>query len=181
MLLRRQSHLTLLFLGILAFVLAYLLSGWLGVGAVSAQEVDASGGTAGPDYGMVDPVASQYEVGYQIYLERCATCHVALPPAVLPADTWQPLLTDTAHYGVVLPSLTPFDQQLILNYLLAYSRRHQPGEALPYRLKDSRYFYALHPNVDLPEPLNLRSCVSCHQGAAEQNYRALSNFDQPSE
>ncbi|MEO1619584.1 MAG: diheme cytochrome C [Cyanobacteria bacterium J06632_3] len=192
MMLRLRSRIPLLLLSLVAFVLACVLSAALNTSVAIAQDkvavdeisqavgvpenvtlpISDSSSEPSSRYGMVDPIAPQFEVGYQMYLESCATCHVALPPAVLPADTWQALLTDTAHYGLILPELPPFNQQLVLNYLLTYSRRHRPGNALPYRLKDSRYFDALHPNVDLPQPLNLRSCVSCHQGASAQNYSA---------
>ncbi len=121
-------------------------------------------------YGMVDPVAENHTVGYEIYVERCASCHVALPPAVLPTEAWATIVTDPAHYGVSLPDIPPFDQQLMVNYLQTYSRSYRSRGPTPYRLSDSDYFFALHPNVTLPQPLNLRSCVGCHLGAAEQDY-----------
>ena len=121
-------------------------------------------------YGMVDPVADTHAVGYEIYIERCATCHVALPPAVLPLEAWPTIVTDKAHYGVSLPNIPPFDQQLMVNYLQTYSRSYRDRGATPFRLSDSDYFAALHPNVELPKPLNLRSCAGCHLGAAEQDY-----------
>ncbi|MEM9087979.1 MAG: cytochrome C [Cyanobacteria bacterium P01_F01_bin.53] len=121
-------------------------------------------------YGMVDPILSEQLTGYEIYIERCATCHVALPPALLPTQTWQTLVMDPAHYGVTLSVIDRFDQQLMLNYLQVYSRRHQGRGVLPYRLNDSTYFQALHPAVELPQPLNVRSCAGCHIGAPEQDY-----------
>jgi hypothetical protein len=47
-------------------------------------------------------------------------------------------------------------------------------EVTPYRLKDSRYFKALHPGVNLPRPVQIGSCVTCHPGAGEYNFRSLS-------
>lgn len=142
-------------------VFAFVMSALLGMGL--AKATDAS-------YGMVDPVASDYAVGYSLYVQQCSTCHVALPPAVLPTQTWQTLVTESAHYGVALPTIDRFEQRLMLNYLRVYSRRHQGRGVVPYRLKDSVYFQALHPAVSLPEPLTLRSCMACHLGAAEQDY-----------
>lgn len=121
-------------------------------------------------YGMVDPVAENHAVGYEIYVERCASCHVGLPPAVLPIEAWQTIVTDPAHYGISLPSIPPFDQQLMVNYLQTYSRSCRSRGPTPYRLSDSDYFFALHPDVTMPEPLNLRSCAGCHLGAVEQDY-----------
>ncbi|MEL7359013.1 MAG: diheme cytochrome C [Cyanobacteria bacterium J06648_10] len=124
-------------------------------------------------YGMVDPIDTRYEAGYRTYLNNCATCHVALPPAVLPIPTWQTLITDTAHYGISLPQMLPFDQQLTINYLQAYSRQHQSRGPVPYRLKDSAYFQALHPNVAFAQPVNIRSCTSCHIAAPQQDYTQI--------
>ncbi|MEL6469029.1 MAG: cytochrome C [Cyanobacteria bacterium J06623_4] len=147
--------------GLVPFGISILLSVLLGMGVARATE---------PSYGMVDPVAARDEAGYSVYVENCATCHVALPPAVLPRETWQTLVTDTAHYGVTLQPFSPFDQQLMLSYLHTYSRS-RGSRPTPYRLKDSAYFQALHPGIALPQPLNLRSCTTCHATATEQNYR----------
>ena len=104
---------------ILLGLLTFCLSALLGMGF--AKAIDSP-------YGMVDPIDASYEAGYATYVQKCSTCHVALPAAVLPLDTWQALITAPA----------------------------------------------LHPDVALPQPLNLRSCVSCHQGATEQNYSPVS-------
>ncbi|MGB3292372.1 MAG: hypothetical protein WBB01_05160 [Phormidesmis sp.] len=148
------------YLSLCTLMIALLVSALLGTGLARA--------TTSP-YGMVDPVDSQQIAGYQIYIEQCATCHVALPAAVLPTQTWQTLVTDPAHYGVSLAPISRFNQQLMLRYLQTYSRFSQ-GDRVPYRLQGSPYFQALHPKVDLPQPLNLSSCTGCHLGAAEQDY-----------
>ncbi len=153
---RPKLHIMLLSL------LAFCVSALLGMGLAKAIE---------SPYGMVDPVATNHAASYATYIENCSSCHLALPAAVLPMDTWQILVTDPAHYGIALTNITRFDQRLMLSYLQTYSRRHDGRGLTPYRLKDSNYFQALHPNVALPEPLNLRSCVGCHAGAPTQDYR----------
>lgn len=151
--------------------ISILFSALLGTGLARA--------TTSP-YGMVDPVDTQQAVGYQIYIEQCATCHVALPAAVLPIQTWQTLVTDPAHYGVSIAPISRFNQQLMLQYLQTYARFSRSGDPVPFRLQDSPYFKALHPNVNLPQPLDLRSCAGCHVGAAEQNYIGALAPSQPS-
>lgn len=151
-----RSSLKLIALALLTFT----LSTALGIGFARAVN---------SPYGMVDPIDARYEAGYNVYIEQCASCHIALPPAVLPTESWQTIVLDPAHYGVSL-NLTQFDQRLILNYLQPYSRRHTRRGARPYRLRDSDYFQALHPKVELPTPLNLRSCTSCHINAAEPDF-----------
>ena len=164
--LRRSSQPTVV-LGSLTVILSLLLSFILNLGSGAVAQSQSS-------YGMVDPVADDHAVGYQIYIERCATCHVALPPAVLPVEAWQSILTDRAHYGVSLPAIPRFDQRLMLNYLQTYARRYQGRGATPYRLENSDFFLAFHPNVELPQSLNLRSCAGCHLSASEQNYTGAS-------
>ncbi len=37
----------------------------------------------------VDVIAAQYQPGQELYLENCSSCHIALPPAVSPSQTWK--------------------------------------------------------------------------------------------
>lgn len=121
----------------------------------------------------VDPVPARYQLGQRLYLENCSTCHVAVPPAVLPSETWRLLLQDPQHYGTQLTPLIDPPRLLVWEYLLNYSRPLLEGEETPFRLSNSRYFKALHPLVDLPQPARLGTCISCHPGAPEFNYRRL--------
>ncbi len=129
---------------------------------------------AASEIGTVDIVPSRFQLGQELYLENCATCHIALPPAVMPTQTWQRLLQDPQHYGVTLPQLVDPPRLLIWNYLRNFSRPLLKEEPTPYRVGESRYFKALHPNVKLPRPVDVSSCVSCHSSATEYNFRRLS-------
>ncbi len=176
MLFNRTVRSSQLFVGFLAFSLSILLG--IGIAAAAdtrtvSQADNAAVTTTPASYGMVDPIDPRLEASYRVYLNECATCHVALPPAVLPTQTWQTLIIDPAHYGLTLTDITSFEKQLIINYLQAYSRSHPSRDPLPFRLADSDYFRALHPNVTLPQPLNLRTCASCHLLATTQNYRDI--------
>jgi hypothetical protein len=124
--------------------------------------------------GTVDWVSPEYQLGQQLYQENCASCHIAVPPQVLPTQTWQQLLQDTQHYGVTIPELVDPPRLIIWNYLQRYSRPLLPQEEIvPYRVNRSRYFKALHPQVDFPQPVTLEGCVSCHPGAEQNNFRQL--------
>lgn len=125
--------------------------------------------------GTVDPIPPRFALGQRIYLQTCATCHIGLPPAVLPTETWRRLLQDAQHYSVVLTPLVDPDRLLVWTYLQTYSRPLTPQEATPFRLANSRFMKALHPKVELPRPLTLSSCVSCHPGAAQYNFRSLTS------
>jgi hypothetical protein len=123
--------------------------------------------------GTVDPIPERYQLGQQLYLENCATCHVGLPPAVMPTRTWAELLPDASHYGVQITPLTDLSLQIVWQYISTYSRSLNPGEQTPYRLRQSRYFKALHPKVEFPEPVTISSCATCHPAAAQFDYRSL--------
>jgi len=123
--------------------------------------------------GTIDPVPDRYKLGQEIYLENCATCHVGLPPQTMPSETWRRLLLDSQHYGVTLKPLVDPPRLLVWGYLQTFSRLQIEDEETPYRIGESRFFKALHPNLKLPRPLKLGSCVTCHPGAQQYNYRSL--------
>lgn len=124
--------------------------------------------------GTVDPVTPRYQLGKELYLENCASCHVGLPPEILPSETWRRLLLEPEqHYGQQLKPIIGPSLRLMWDYLQTYSRPEEPKRPTPYRISESRYFKALHPRVKLPQPLNPGSCVTCHPGASQYNYRRL--------
>jgi len=127
-----------------------------------------------PDIGTVDPVPLDYHLGQERYLAACGSCHVALPPAVMPGETWRQLLMDPQHYGVELPTLLLTQQLPMWEYLRDFSRPLDVDESVPYRLNTSRYFAALHPEVNFAAPVTVESCVTCHPSAPVFNYRQLS-------
>ncbi|HIK53692.1 MAG TPA: diheme cytochrome C [Synechococcales cyanobacterium M55_K2018_004] len=123
--------------------------------------------------GAVDPVPANLQVGQRLYLQHCATCHVGLPPAVLPSQTWVRLLQSPEHYTVQISPLVEPDLLLVWNYVRAFSRQFPPRERIPFRVRESRFFRALHPRVELPRPTTLTSCITCHPGASRYDYRTL--------
>ncbi|PSB13395.1 cytochrome C [filamentous cyanobacterium CCP1] len=136
------------------------------------KETIAQAITPDPE-GLVDVVPPELQFGQELYLENCATCHVGLPPAVLPTEIWRTILTDPNHYGV---QITPFSEPsiyVVWNYISLYSRPLRDNEPPPYRLRSSRYFRVLHPKVEFGDRVTLQSCIGCHPGAEQFNYRSL--------
>ena len=132
-----------------------------------------------PEIGTVDVVPAKYQLGQELYLNNCSTCHLALPPQVLPSETWQHILEDSQHYGAQIKPLARIQYTLVWRYMTTFSRLKLANEKIPYRLSRSRYFLALHPNIELPEPPNMGSCVTCHPGAENYNFRKLTpDWDQ---
>ncbi|MBW4555990.1 MAG: diheme cytochrome c [Trichormus sp. ATA11-4-KO1] len=155
-------------IGLLMVILAWSLAmGWLLSWGTSAHSATPT------EIGTVDIVPVQYQLGKQLYLDNCSTCHIAIPPEVFPSQTWKNLLQDSQHYGVQLKPLIDPPRMLVWRYLATFSRVRLKDEATPYRVNQSRYFKALHPQVELPRPVQVSSCVSCHPSASEYNFRRL--------
>jgi hypothetical protein len=164
-------------------ILIGLLLAWslaLGLGLAQAMTppatIDASVSAAATEsspVGTVDVVPQRYQLGQQLYLENCATCHIGIPPAVLPTETWRDLLRDPQHYGAELQPLVDPSRRLVWNYLQFASRQVLADEKVPYRIADSKYFKVLHPKVKFPQKAALSSCVTCHTGAEQFNFRSL--------
>ncbi|NET47614.1 MAG: hypothetical protein F6K09_02580 [Merismopedia sp. SIO2A8] len=127
--------------------------------------------------GTIDPIPDRYQLGAELYLEKCATCHIGVPPQVLPLQTWQQVLDDTQHYGERIPPLVDPARLLIWQYISHFSRSLKEGEPVPYHVESSRFFNALHPRVDFSATVSgnvtLRQCITCHPGAGAYNFREL--------
>jgi hypothetical protein len=122
---------------------------------------------------------SNYQLGKQLYLENCSSCHIPIPAEVLPIETWQEILEKPQkHYGTSLPNTISLTTRLIWTYLRTSSRPLLPGETKPEYVTNSRYFHALHPQVDLPKPVTHQSCIVCHPGAQQLDYLTLSSEKQ---
>lgn len=161
------------------FVLVLLIAIWsIGLGGSLAiaktpfYHSPASEITA-PNLKAVDPALPRYQLGEQLYIENCGTCHLAIPPGLLPTQTWLDLIQDAQHYGVQIRPLVDPQRLIVWNYLRTYSRPRTSEEQTPYRVASSRFFRALHPNVKFSQPITLSNCASCHIGAREYDFRTL--------
>jgi hypothetical protein len=138
----------------------------LGLGLAHATEPSRGLGT-------VDPVPERQQLGQQLYIENCGTCHLAVPPPVLPTQTWRQILEDPRHYGVELPLLLNPTLSLVWDYLQSFSRPYAEAEYIPFIIKNSRYFRALHPRVEVPQPVQLNGCITCHPNATQFDFYTL--------
>ncbi len=159
-----------------------LRSGWFALALALVLWSSLGGGAlaqlTGPPPGLgdsgLDAVPDRLQVGQQLYLENCATCHLGIPVALLPLESWRYILQDASHYGTRINPPQGPSQRSIWQYMQAFARgKSNREERTPYRLKDSQYFKALHPKVTLPRPLALDSCITCHPGIPQGNWRQL--------
>ncbi len=127
------------------------------------------------EVGTVDPVSDRDRLGQELYLDSCKSCHLAIPPAVMPTQTWQALLQDPQHYGATIDLPKGPERKILWNYLRNTSRPiANKEERIPYRVADSRYFKALHPKVKFETKAKLTTCITCHPSATDFNFRKLS-------
>ena len=103
------------------------------------------------------------------YQQECAACHIAYPPAMLPAASWQRTMTNLQrHYGTDA-SLDPATAQELATWLAAnagtYKRvSEQPPED---RISRSAWFIRKHDEVaatawKLPAVKSAANCSACH-------------------
>jgi mono/diheme cytochrome c family protein len=125
-----------------------------------------------PALAQSQQTSSNIELAREMYLKNCSSCHIPIAAEVLPTETWKALLSNPEqHYGESLPKMVGLTQYLIWQYLSNNSRSLLKDEPLPMYVANSRYFKALHPQVELPKPANIQTCASCHPNASKLNYR----------
>lgn len=148
----------------------------LGWGMATAIANDDNPKAAIATQKAVDPISDRYQLGHELYLEKCSSCHLAIPPAVFPTETWREILQQPQeHYGTQLKPIIGPSLLLMWDYIRTYSRPLNEDEEIPYRVADSRYFKALHPKVEFPSQASIKTCISCHPSANQFNYRRLSS------
>jgi hypothetical protein len=155
-------------------IVMLIIFGWsVAIGFILGLATSTHAATPASSIGTVDVVPANFQLGQELYKENCSSCHIALPPAVFPTQTWKNLLEDSQHYGAQIQPLVNPQRIFVWNYISTFSRVQLQDEETPYRFNRSRYFRALHPGVELPKPVTMGSCVSCHPGAKEYNFRQL--------
>ncbi|MDB9495418.1 cytochrome C [Spirulina major CS-329] len=174
----------------LAGVLVLCLGAVLGLGLAIALHPQPVQAAIDPTK-SVDPVPEELTLERDIYVERCGSCHVAVPPALLPRERWVELLENPMqHFGVNLrrsqgnlPPISNIDVRLMWDYVRNFSRPAGREETLPSTLSASRFFRALHPKVgdycrqnealSCPPTVSVQTCVLCHTNARAYDYQTL--------
>jgi mono/diheme cytochrome c family protein len=106
------------------------------------------------------------------YTQECASCHLAYPPGLLPAQSWQHLMGGLdKHYGSDV-SLDAATVQQINGWLQAHAGTYKRVNEEPPqdRITRSAWFERKHRKID-PEVWKLASvksaanCAACHTAA----------------
>ena len=111
------------------------------------------------------------------YQAECGSCHVAYPPALLPAGGWTAVLDRLdRHYGVDA-SLDPATVAKLRDYAIPASGQRPRAVAvadgdLP-RISTLPWFVKEHRKVTQARPAGVKSmsdCAACHTGAAQGDF-----------
>jgi hypothetical protein len=111
------------------------------------------------------------------YLQECGSCHVAYPARMLPATSWQALMSGLDKHFGVNATLEDNVRQDILQYLQASARRGETGnEGKPIlRITEARWFRNEHDEISqriwqMPSVKSPANCSACHTAAEQGIY-----------
>jgi hypothetical protein len=111
------------------------------------------------------------------YKAECAACHIAYPPALLPAASWQRLMSHLPkHYGTDA-SLAPALAKELASWLSANAAtdRRAPEPPPDDRITRSAWFTRQHDEVPAAtwKRASIQSashCAACHGGAEQGDF-----------
>lgn len=112
-----------------------------------------------------------------LYVQECAACHLAYPPALLPAPSWQRIMAGLSrHYGADA-SLEPEQVQAIGQWLQTQAGGYKKVRGAPPqdRITRSDWFLREHREVPgsvwhLPSVRSPAQCAACHSQAEQGRY-----------
>jgi cytochrome c553 len=135
--------------------------------------------------GLVAPAAADDGPGLRMamlpkYQQECAACHVAYPPGLLPAASWQRLMSDLPRHFGTDASLDPASVKELSDWLQAHAASYRnvqrEGVSPPEdRITRSSWFLREHDEVapatwKLPAVKTPSNCAACHGRAAQGDF-----------
>jgi len=114
--------------------------------------------------------------------EQCGACHAPYPAQMLPARSWQKLMSDLSHHFGENASLGDQDRAAITAYLTAHAAdgpacgreaerylRGLSASAVPTRITDTPYWHRRHSEIapsrfSDPKVKTAANCTACHTG-----------------
>jgi hypothetical protein len=101
---------------------------------------------------------------------ECGSCHVAYPPQLLPAQSWQRLMSQLERHFGTDAGLEPAVAAEISAFLERYSatgKRARAGDQT-LRITQTAWFLREHHEV---RPKNAANCAICHTTAEQGDFR----------
>jgi mono/diheme cytochrome c family protein len=111
------------------------------------------------------------------YQQECAACHIAFPPGMLPAASWQRILGNLQHHFGIDASLDADSVRQISTWLAANAAAGAAAHAAPPedRITRSNWFRQEHAEVPAavwkrPMIKSASNCAACHTRAEQGNF-----------
>lgn len=137
---------------------------------VAAATRAATGLAAADEHRMRTPMLPAYT-------QECGSCHVAFPPGLLAAGSWQRLMGDLPHHYGTDASLDAATRAALTSWLVAYAGSGRRVEAAPPqdRITRSAWFQREHRRIGAAvwQRASIGSaanCAACHRDAAAGDY-----------
>lgn len=103
------------------------------------------------------------------YQQECAACHVAYPPKLLPAESWQRLMRGLPNHFGTDASLDAASVKQLSMWLTQHAGMGKTGQTVPPedRITRSVWFQREHHEISprtwqLPRVRNASNCLACH-------------------
>ncbi len=111
------------------------------------------------------------------YQQECAACHVAYPPGLLPAASWQRLMANLPRHFGTDASLDAATARELSAWLVAHAGTDQRAREAPPqdRITRSAWFVREHDEVPaatwkLPAVKSAANCAACHPRADQGDF-----------
>jgi mono/diheme cytochrome c family protein len=112
-----------------------------------------------------------------VYQQECAACHLAYPPGMLPAASWQRITANLPkHYGTDA-SLDPATVSELNRWLVANAGTYKRVREVPPddRITRSAWFVRKHDEVPAAawkraSVKSAANCAACHGGAEKGDF-----------
>jgi hypothetical protein len=114
------------------------------------------------------------------YQQECGACHLAFPPGLLPAASWQRLMANLPRHFGTDASLDAAQQQPLASWLAAnagtYRKVARDAATPPHdRISQASWFVREHREVDAAtwkrkSIASAANCAACHSGAAQGRF-----------
>ncbi len=111
------------------------------------------------------------------YQQECASCHVAYPPGMLPARSWQRLMNGLEHHFGTDASIDAATVTQLSTWLRAHAASGKNAVAEPPqdRITRSAWFERKHDEIEpavwqLPSVKSAANCAACHVGAEQGRF-----------
>jgi Dihaem cytochrome c len=127
-------------------------------------------------------------VDNQLYIKECGSCHFAYQPGLLPASSWNKIMSNLENHYNNDASISSANLQTLTKYLndnsaeknMQYKRSNKIVSSLtknqiPDSISTTPYMIRKHNEIKKslitqPEVKGLFNCIACHKTADKGNY-----------